>query len=240
MKTRILILILIVTSLTSGVRAQDLETFLDKTDAFFKSHVVDGRIDYKAIKSNSSELDEILKLGEGLEIPVDDYLDYQAFWINSYNLLVIKSIVKNYPLKSPLDVPGFFDMELHRIGSTSITLNDIENINLRKEFPNEPRFHFVLVCAGLGCPPIIPQAYRPETLETQLETQTSNAINDPQFIRLGKKKVEISQIFEWYQEDFNRNGQTTAGFINSYRKEKIPADNKVGFYPYDWNLNEIR
>ena len=151
--------------------------------------------------------------------------------------MVIDGIVKNYPIKSPLDKPGFFDKNKNEIGATHITLNDIENKLLRKNFPKDPRFHFVLVCGGLGCPPIINAAYLPSTLDAQLEKQTKLALNDNRFIRINKNKVAISQIFEWYKSDFEHDGKVM-DFINKYRSEQLPENAKISFYPYDWTLNE--
>ncbi|MEM7381766.1 MAG: DUF547 domain-containing protein [Bacteroidota bacterium] len=121
---------------------------------------------------------------------------------------------------------------------TSTTLNDLENKLLRAKFPKEPRFHFVLVCAGLGCPPIISQAYLPNTLDAQLQTQTKKALNDPNFIRVNKNKVKISQIFEWYNEDFVQDGNNLVSFINTYKEDKLPEKAKVSYYTYDWTLND--
>ena len=95
----------------------------------------------------------------------------------------------------------------------------------------------MLVCAGLGCPPIISQAYQPETLEAQLQKQTEIALNNPNFIKVNGKKVQLSQIFEWYKEDFVRAG-TEIEFINRFRREAIVEKAKVSYYNYDWRLNE--
>jgi hypothetical protein len=138
-------------------------------------------------------------------------------------------------------VPGFFDKIKHDVGGEHITLNDIENKLLRANFPQEPRFHFVLVCAGLGCPPIINSAYMPSSLDAQLEKQTVTALNDNNFIRvINKKKVQVSQIFEWYTQDFKQNGASLVDFINTYRTEKIPDGTRVSYYPYDWTLNAVK
>ncbi len=141
-------------------------------------------------------------------------------------------------MKSPLDKSGFFDIKKHEIGGELITLNDIEHKLLRASFPKEPRFHFVLVCAGLGCPPIINKAYMPSTLDAQLEQQTILALNDPLFIRVNKNKVRISQIFKWYKSDFTKEVNSLVDFINQYRTEKLPERAQVSFYTYNWALNE--
>lgn len=218
--------------------AQELSTFFGKTDTFFKTYVENGLVNYSAINKNPETLESILREAENISVPKSDASNYQAFWINAYNILVIDGIMSSYPLKSPLDIPGFFDKNTHNIGGKSLTLNDIENKMLRAEFPKEPRFHFVLVCAGLGCPPIIDEAYVPSKLEAQLQEQTILALNDPEFIKVAKNKVRISQIFEWYKSDFEQMGDVV-DFINTYRKEKLPENPKVSYYPYDWTLNDF-
>lgn len=212
------------------------EQFFDKGDAFFERYVSNGKIDYTAIKKNPEGLDGLLALAKEIRVEKSDAKTYQAFWINAYNLATIKGVVNNYPLKKVIDVDGFFDKIKYDIGGKAITLNDIENNMLRAEF-HEPRFHFVLVCAALSCPPIIHKAYRPETLEKQLQEQTIKALNNPDFIKLKEKEVLFSKIMDWYNEDFTKEGQTLIQFTNQYRKEKISEDCKEGFYEYDWTLN---
>ncbi|WP_394750322.1 DUF547 domain-containing protein [Spongiimicrobium salis] len=221
-------------------QAQSTSEFFTKADTFFKTHVKNGRVAYKAIKSDPASLNELISMAENITVSKANANEYQAFWINGYNLSVIKGIVDNYPIKSPLDKAGFFDKIKHNIGGKKTTLNDIENKLLRAVYPNEARFHFVLVCAGLGCPPIINNAYLPSTLDSQLEKQTKIALNNPSFIKVNKNKVKISQIFEWYTGDFKKNGKSLVDYINQYRTTPLPAKSKVSYYPYDWALNEIK
>lgn len=239
MKNTITIIAISLFFLTSA-NAQDLNSYFTSTDSFLKEHVNNGRVNYKAIKNNPDALASLLDNAKAISVTTSDAKNYQAFWINTYNLLVINGIVNNYPLKSPLDVAGFFDKKKHEVGGENITLNDIENKLLRANFSKDPRFHFVLVCAGLGCPPIIANAYKPSTLNSQLNTQTKKALNDDNFIRVNKNKVKVSQIFEWYTGDFEQNGSDLVDFINTYRTEKLPDNSKVSYYPYDWTLNEVK
>ena len=220
--------------------AQNISDFFPKADVFFDTYVKNGKVDYKSLKENSTSLNELVDLASKISVAKSDKAAYQAFWINAYNLAVIKGIVANYPIKSPLDKAGFFDKTKYSIGGKSITLNDIENKLLRGNFPKEARFHFVLVCAGLGCPPIIGNAYLPNTLEDQLQKQTELAVNNSNFIKVKGKKVQLSQLFEWYKGDFTQNGKSEIDFINQYRIEKINASFKVSYYDYDWTLNEIK
>ncbi len=235
-KTSLLVILLL--SISLGYTQSTID-FFSKSDTFFKTYVKNGRVAYAEIKSNPTSLNELIEMVKDVSVSKENINEYQAFWINGYNLLVIDGIVKNYPIKSPLDKPGFFDKNKNDIGGTSITLNGIENKLLRKNFPKEPRFHFVLVCGGLGCPPIINAAYRPSILDAQLENQTKLALNDAKFIQVNKNKVKISQIFEWYKGDFEHDGNVV-DFINKYKSEKLPEKVKISYYPYDWTLNEVK
>ena len=218
--------------------SQDLNSFFSKADAFFKTNVLNGKVAYSNIYDNQEELNSILEIAEGISISKDDANNYQAFWINAYNLSVIKGIVDNYPTNSPLDNKGFFDKTTYSLAGKNITLNDIEHKLLRAQF-NDARFHFVLVCGAVGCPPLINEAYLPNTLNIQLEKQTKIALNGS-FLRVNakKKRVQASQIMEWYKADFTMNGETEIDFINKYRIEKLDSKFKLSYFPYDWKVNK--
>ena len=188
--------------------------FFTKADAFFNAHVVNGKVDYKGIAADATELDALLSLAADISVNPSEANTYQAFWINAYNLAVIKGIVTNYPINSPLDKAGFFDKTKYNLGGEKITLNAIENNKLRAVF-NDARVHFVLVCGAQGCPPLISKAYTPNNVESLLQQQTELAVNNPDFIRIKGKKVGVSEIFKWYQEDFVTQEQTLIGFLIS-------------------------
>ncbi|MDT0606731.1 DUF547 domain-containing protein [Croceitalea rosinachiae] len=238
MKNKITLTAILLLFLFQTGTAQTTSEFFDKADTFFKTYIEHGRVDYKTIRENSSRLNELVAIAKEISISKSDVNTYQAFWINAYNLSVIKGIVDNYPIKSPLDKDGFFDKATYDLAGKSITLNDIENKLLRGNFPKEARFHFVLVCAGLGCPPIINNAYLPNTLDAQLQTQTELSLNNPNFIKVKGNKVQLSQLFEWYKGDFTQEGKSQIDYVNQYRKEKIDGKVKVSYYNYDWTLNE--
>ncbi len=224
---------------TAVIFAQSPATFISKTDAFLKKNVTKGRVNYKSIKNNPAELEELMALAKDVRVSKSDAANYQAFWINAYNISVISGITAKYPTKSPLNIKGFFDKKTYSLGGKETTLNDLENKLLRAVFPKEARFHFVLVCAGLGCPPIINEAYKANTLEAQLQKQTVIALNNPKFIKVKGKKVQLSQIFEWYKKDFTQYGSEVE-YINKFRKEPLEAGSRISYYPYDWTLNDAK
>ena len=218
--------------------SQSTDAFFKKADSFFKEYVSNGKVDYDAIKKNPEKLNEILTIAKDFSVEKKDADKYQAFWINTYNISVIKGIIDNYPIKSPLDKSGFFDRIKYEVGGKKITLDDIQKKVLKAEF-NDPRFHFALVCGALGCPPLISKAYMPNTLDAQLEQQTKLAING-NFIKVDtkKKKVLGSEILKWYKEDFTMNGTKEIDFLNKYRTEKIPSNYRLSYFTYNWKLNK--
>ncbi len=232
-----LIIVLIALISVEGF-SQDLDTFFSKANAFFKANVSNGKVAYSKIHANQDELSGVLKIAEGISISKNDADNYQAFWINAYNLSVIKGVIDNYPTNSPLDNKGFFDKTTYSLGGKNITLNDIEHKFLIGNF-KDARFHFVLVCGAVGCPPLINHAYLPKTLNSQLDKQTKTALNGS-FLRVNTKKkhVQASQIMEWYKGDFTMNGESEIDFINTYRTEKLDSKFKLSYFPYDWKVNK--
>ena len=194
---KILILVLLVISYNGN--AQDLKSFFNQADAFFSANVANGKVAYSKIHKDQATLNALLETAKSIKVSESDAQNYQAFWINAYNISVIKGIIDNYPIKSPLDKAGFFDKTTYSLAGKNITLNDIEHKLLRGKF-DDARFHFVLVCGAVGCPPLINKAYLPSTLNAQLETQTTKAINGS-FIKVNtkKKRVEGSEILKWYK-----------------------------------------
>ena len=234
MKTLLFGLFALMISATTS--AQNLEQFFKSTDAFLAKHVKNGLVDYDAIVKNPSELDAILDNASKISVKASDAKNYQAFWINAYNLSVIKGLVNNYPTKSPLDDKGFFDKTTYELAGQKVTLNTIENELLRAKF-KDARFHFVLVCGALGCSPLINKAYLPNTLDSQLTDQTKKAING-NFLKVKKNKVQASEIMKWYNEDFTMNGTSEIDFINKYRTERLSAKTKISYFPYNWTINK--
>ena len=222
------------TMLTHG---QTLDTFLDHTDTFFKKYTERGLISYKAI--SSSELGKLTEMIAEMEVSKLEEEQQKAFLINAYNLLVIKTVMEQYPIASPNEITGFFDWNKYLIGGRELSLNELEKDWILETF-EDARLHFVLVCAAVSCPAIKNSVYRPGQLEQQLEQQTYLAINDPSFIYLNETEetIYLSEIFRWYAADFGTT-RDIRSFINRYRDQPLPADYKIRYYPYNWLLNDL-
>lgn len=219
--------------------------FLDTYDNTFKSIVSEGLINYESLKNNDNFL-RLLSYVESASIENWGIAEQKSFRINAYNIAVIDQILAVYPINSVQEISGFFDSKKRILENKSLTLNDYEKNYILKIF-DDPRLHFVLVCGALDCPPLTNKAFRPESLENQLLTQTTKAINNPKFIKSTTNEVAISQIFKWYPNDFGQSTKNHLEFINQYRIEKLGAiennapnqDLKVSYYDYNWSLNSI-
>lgn len=227
--------------LAAGIstNAQSLDNFINEANQFFKTEVKNGMVDYQGIKRQPGVLKSLIQQIAILDTESLSPKEKKAFFINTYNILVINGIVENYPTASPLKINGFFDGKKHQVGGHSMTLNTLEKEYLLKDTGDE-RLHFVLVCAALSCPTLGSFAYRPEQLETQIKERTQLALSDPQFIRVNAadKTVELSEIFKWYNGDFKGKSDNLISYINQFRKNDIPTDYKIAYYTYDWTLNE--
>jgi len=226
--------------LATVVAAPPLAPLPAATSAFLAKFVnAEGNVNYAAIKRNPLELKGLLKRIEAFDAANTKPADREAFYLNAYNLLVIGEVVARYPLVSVQKVPGFFDKNLVSVAGEKLTLNDLEAQKLRQPYA-DPRVHFALVCGAKGCPRLSRAAYVGNQLDAQLTIQTRTVLQDPAFIRVDTKthKVQLSQIFKWYEADFKAGGKTGVAYVNQYREGKIvPATYTVDYYPYDWALN---
>lgn len=217
----------------SNINAQD---FFSDTDSFIMGCVEDGKVDYASLQSDPSELNRLYQqvADYSLKSNATDY----PFYLNAYNIIVIKSVIDNSPIGSPMDVKGFFDGITHSVAGKTMTLNDLENKLIRPTY-NDARIHFALVCGAVGCPQLASYAFSPDDIERQLNKRTAKAMDDHSFIRLDHdtKTVYISKIFEWYRGDFGSTDAEILAYINKYRSATIPDTYKIDYYEYDWTLN---
>jgi hypothetical protein len=161
-----------------------------------------------------------------------------SFYINAYNILAIKTVLDHWPLNSIKDAGSWlkpvWDKPAGRIGGRSVSLDEIEHRILRPM--GEPRIHFAIVCASISCPDLRREAYRAEKLEQQLDDQVRKFLSNPgKGLRIENGTIRISQIFDWFEDDFAKAGGVAA-FLERYAsippKHRITAD-----LPYNWKLN---
>ena len=226
-------------------------------DALVKKHVETSKIDgvslnsvaYKILKGDP----EFKKVTDGLKTASLDDLKTKeeklSFWINTYNILAVKVVVDNYPVKSIKDVGSLFKEVWNRpagvVAGKERTLNDVEHEILRKM--GEPRIHVAIVCASVSCPDLRKEAFTPERLNEQLDDQTKKFLqNTGKGLKIDgkKKRVYVSSIFDWFKDDFESQGGVPA-FISRYaspsqQKSLKDFGGKLKYLDYNWDLNDLK
>lgn len=200
-----------------------------------------GKVDYKSLQGDSATLDQYLAY-VALTSPARDpeifptREDQLAYWLNAYNALAIAAVVRSPGLHAVNDnLVKFFYGTKYVVGGKKLSLYKIENGVVRPGF-QDPRVHFALNCQSGGCPRLQQEAYDPARLQVQLDTGAKEFVANPaKVFRDEAGTWHISQIFEWYKEDFAAQGGPV-GFIDAHGGS-IPADAKVEIIPYDWTLS---
>lgn len=191
-----------------------------------------------------------------------------AFLINAYNAWTAEKILTRYPnIKSIWDFGKVFGNpfkdKFFMLLGREFSLDMIEHETLRKPgVYNEPRLHFAVNCASVGCPMLREEPYVAERLEAQLEEQTRRFLADRSRNRYNAtdNSLEVSEIFRWFSEDwtsgyrgFDNKGpamQSREQFFAKYAalladqpaQQKLIADGKAAIrhLDYDWALNDVR
>lgn len=176
-----------------------------------------------------------------------------AFLINAYNAATVALVLSGDPhIASIKDLGSFLRSPWKRsfvqlLGETR-SLDDIEHTLIRGEQGyHEPRVHFALNCASIGCPALRAEAYQGALLEAQLSDAQQQFLADRSRNRLKDGSVQVSSIFKWYREDFELNGQGLAAYLAGQaaalglnqvqRVQLLNAQIEIEFLDYDWRLN---
>ncbi|XVJ69704.1 MAG: DUF547 domain-containing protein [Rhizobacter sp.] len=184
-----------------------------------------------------------------------------AFLINAYNAYTVELILTRYPkLASIKDLGSLLQSPWKKefvplLGKT-LSLDGIEHEQLRQRGRfDDPRVHFAVNCASIGCPALREEAFVAERLDAQLEEQARRFMSDRSRNRWNgaKQQLEVSKIFDWYGEDFrlgHKGIHSLAAFCARYADllADAPADReriramaaKIDFLDYDWKLNDAK
>lgn len=174
--------------------------------------------------------------------------EQKAFWINLYNALTLKVILDHYPVKSIRDIdisPGLFSdgpwgKKLVSVEGESISLDDIEHRILRPIW-KDPRVHYGVNCASIGCPNLQPEAFTAENTDKLLDKGAREFVNSPRGARIENGKLTVSSIYVWFASDF---GGTDAGVIAHLKnyarpdlRTQLEKIDRISDNQYDWTLN---
>ena len=231
------ILLLLITFLTFSQGYAQTSIFND----LLQKHVTkNGIVDYKSFKNDETKLDSYISYLEKTS-PSNSWSKnkQKAFWINAYNAYTIKIILKNYPLKSIMDIKEegktAWKIPFAKVGGKTYTLDHIEHQILRKDF-SDPKIHVGVNCASGSCPKLGNKAFTEQNVEAELTRLMKDFVNDTTRNKISEKKVQISSIFDWFKGDFTKIG-SVIDFLNIYSETEISPKAKISFLKYDWTLN---
>jgi hypothetical protein len=199
-----------------------------------------GVVNYKAFLKDKSILQQYLKSLANVKVNALSKDEQLAFWINSYNAATIDIILKNYPVKSIMDISNgkVWDQKLpYTFAGKSYTLNEIEKVKLLEEL-GDARVHFAVNCAAISCPKLLNKAYTAANVQSLLQANTQAFLNNTEFNQISPTKTQLSQIFNWYKADFVKAEGSVAAFINKYAKVKIKENTSLSYINYNWSLND--
>ena len=223
---------------------------------FLKTYVKPGsdgtnRVAYGTVtEAHKKDLHDYL--GSLREVNVADLSrsEQLAYWINLYNALTVRVIVHFYPVESIQDInlsgslfggTGPWDKELIRINGEMISLNDIEHRILRPIW-RDPRLHYAVNCAAVGCPNLAVEPYMAATVNTMLNRAASAFINSPRGVRHTSDGLVLSKIYAWFSQDFGGSETMVLDHIarhaSSDTEIKIMKSTNIAAYEYDWSLND--
>ena len=171
-----------------------------------------------------------------------------AYWVNFYNALTVKVVLDHYPVATIRDIditPGFFadgpwGAKLVTVEGEKVALDDIEHRILRPIW-KDPRIHYVVNCASIGCPDIPPVAVTADNADKLMEAGAVAYVNHPRGVTVTGDRVVVSSIYAWFDEDF---GGTEAGVLDHLRRyarpdlaAKLKGRDSYNDDVYDWKLN---
>ncbi|MFT7670102.1 MAG: hypothetical protein ACI8X5_002809 [Planctomycetota bacterium] len=255
----------ILSSATEAPLVQETREVLSFDQSHAKWSAVLGRalqgsdIDYAVLKKDRAGLDAYLKVLEGVKS--EDFAEWSrkqryAFWVNAYNAYTIRLVVDHYPLKSIKDIGdeklGTWDRAFIplkplflKAKGDKLSLNDIEHEILRKRYA-DARVHAAVNCASKGCPPLVGKAFTAKGLDAQLDMAVQTWLADETRNRFDARKrtAEISEIFNWFAEDFVRDGKSVSGWLARFAPEEergwlVKEKVTLRYRDYDWALNDV-
>ena len=172
-----------------------------------------------------------------------------AYWINFYNALTVKVVLDNYPVTSILKISsGLFSIgpwskKRVDVEGEALSLDDIEHRILRPIW-QDPRIHYAVNCASIGCPNLRKEAFTPANLDTALTVAAREFINSERGMRIDNGRLYVSSIFAWFADDFGSSDEAVIAHLRQYsnadRASQLAEFSRISDDFYDWDLNEPR
>ena len=169
-----------------------------------------------------------------------------AYWLNLYNAVTVQLILDAYPVRSIRRLggafsPGPWDDPVVTVDGVELSLNDIEHRIIRPIW-QDPRIHYVVNCASIGCPNLYPQAITADNWQQAFEESAFDYIRHPRGVRFDGSTLVLSSIYDWYVEDFDGSLdgvlEHLGGYLPAEQAARVRSHSGRVRYEYDWSLNE--
>jgi len=217
-------------------------------DTLLRKHVTEGGfVDYDGLKKDAAALDAYITIIGKADVETLGRDERLALLINAYNAFTLRLILDYYPIDSIKDIASDqrWNAKRWEVAAGIYSVNHIEHELIRPKFA-EPRIHFALVCAAVGCPPLRADAYTGARLEEQLTDQTRYVHTHPRWFQLNEAKGEVAltPLYDWFGGDFTQKASSVTAFAAQYSPELVRLINagkepRVTFLDYSWKLNSI-
>ena len=222
-------------------------------DRFLKSYIEERDGEANLVRYEDVTAEDKAALATYLEslaaVSIDEHNRQQqlAYWINLYNALTVKVILDHYPVEGIREIdisPGWFadgpwGKKLITVEGEALSLDDIEHRILRPIW-RDPRIHYAVNCASIGCPDLMAKAVTADNLDYYLNDGARNYVNDPRGAEISEGSLYVSSLYRWFEDDFEVDG----GVIAHLKKHAAPAlarqlddIDSISGDDYDWGLN---
>jgi len=207
-----------------------------------------NRFDYGALKANPADRAALTGYIESFAafdfdaLPRDDAF---AAWANLYNALTVEHILSRYPVDSIRD--GYFIGPWKEVttlaGGQEVSLDAIEHDILRVQW-DDPRVHYAVNCASVGCPNLRTEAWNGDTLDADLDAAARAYVNDPRGVTVRDDgQLRVSRIYKWFREDFGGSDAGVIAHLSRHADDElravIEAGARIRGHQYDWSLNDV-
>lgn len=210
------------------------------------------RLDYGGVEAADRErLDRYIERLEGVSISEYSRAEQFAYWVNLYNAVTVDVVLEHYPVESIRDIdisPGWFSSgpwgaKLVTVEGEQLSLDDIEHRILRPIW-SDPRIHYAVNCASVGCPDLQPEAFTAADMEDQLDRAARGYVNDRRGFTIDDNNdLIVSSIYHWFQEDFGDSELHVIKHLQEYADESgaamIERRTEYDGHRYDWSLNDV-
>ena len=211
-----------------------------------------NRFDYAGLKASPdgmAKLNAYLADLQAIDPRTRSRAEQKAYWINFYNALTVKVVADAYPVATIKEIhEGWIPFtgpwgDVHaRVAGQELTLDNIEHGILRPIW-RDPRIHYAVNCASIGCPNLATDAYTAANMEPLLEAGARDYVNHPRGVDfVDEDYLVLSSIYDWWVLDFGDSEEGVFAHLAAYANAELAArledfDGAVD-YEYDWDLNQ--